>query len=518
MKFLVLIITFYSCYCELTGQNVCTRKETYIEEVLISELKPYQVREFTWCISATFRCSKIVTKFKTEHKTQRLTKLKPVYKCCDGYTLNFNKTHCIPNCSKGCVQGKCVAPDVCQCFAGYGGFSCSFSCPLGLFGKYCQYNCLCKNNATCDALSGKCRCSDGWKGLYCDRGCKSGNYGKDCLEICKCNNGDCHHVSGKCKCHTGWTGDSCSDLVQDLNTTKKICVCLNNGICGQDNVTCKCTSGFIGKKCENVCSLGYWGPNCSQLCSCSNGATCNHITGECICLPGFNGHDCSDMCADNTYGKDCKSNCNCNNQGICSKTDGTCACFEGWHGISCNISLIPVDKQRLSCKCLNENFICDEDQKCICRDGYVGDGCDVSLNKHNWLLYGGIGLGIFLVICTIGIITNCVMSIKFFKRTGVYYSQRKSTLDLTSNPNNINASSANQETQFIYRDYCYVKPKDVNVYKEEHKQTDHDYEEINDNPSHYNSLIFNGFKNPYNARYQKVKNNLNLKINNIKNE
>lgn len=37
-----------------------------------------------------------------------------------------------------------------------------------MYGVGCNETCLCKNNATCDHVTGSCKCLDGWNGTYCD--------------------------------------------------------------------------------------------------------------------------------------------------------------------------------------------------------------------------------------------------------------------------------------------------------------------------------------------------------------
>ena len=44
------------------------------------------------------------------------------------------------------------------------------SCPDGKFGWKCQFQCGCKNNATCDSVTGSCQ-----------DGCKLNRYGPGCL-------------------------------------------------------------------------------------------------------------------------------------------------------------------------------------------------------------------------------------------------------------------------------------------------------------------------------------------------
>uniref|UniRef100_V9IE18 Multiple epidermal growth factor-like domains protein 11 n=1 Tax=Apis cerana TaxID=7461 RepID=V9IE18_APICE len=121
----------------LEGPNICTRQETYTVTVRISEQKPYTVRENTWCFSFPPRCSKYKVVFKTIFKEQELKKQRPVEECCKGFTETNDGDRCIPICSKDCIHGTCIAPDVCKCESGYGGPLCNYKCPPGKWGKSC---------------------------------------------------------------------------------------------------------------------------------------------------------------------------------------------------------------------------------------------------------------------------------------------------------------------------------------------------------------------------------------------
>ncbi|KAF5307311.1 hypothetical protein FQR65_LT07027 [Abscondita terminalis] len=488
MRLLPLIAIITVCTCDITGPNVCLRKEPYTEEVRVSELKPYQSRELKWCFSSTLRCSKLVTKYKIELKSQYFTKWRTVSLCCDGFTLNLNKTRCVPNCSKGCVNGICTHPEVCKCENGYGGSTCSFSCPLSLYGKLCEHDCLCKNNATCDALTGKCTCSKGWRGTHCERPCETGTYGEDCLEACKCDRGECDPVTGDCNCAPGWTGKFCTFRIQKLKTKQSVCTCRNGGSCTLYNKGCKCTPGWIGNNCEQKCDTGYWGPNCSEKCSCFKDGICDHITGKCICPSGYIGYDCSNTCPLDTYGKDCAFNCTCNERGLCSNIDGSCTCYTGWSGNTCNITSNMKLKEHLLCICKNTNFICDDDQKCVCRNGYEGDNCNVPI-KNNSFVYGIVALGIIL---TSAILITCVLSIRSFKITKRYCSANQDEASARRSEQ-IELETLNNTTR-IYSGNNYIN-----------NRPDHVYTEIEENYSCYNKLSFNNPIRGVSKDYDKVK-------------
>lgn len=45
-------------------------------------------------------------------------------------------------------------PGHCYCTPGFTGEYCSLTCPPGLYGYQCQYECKCQNGALCDPIIG----------------------------------------------------------------------------------------------------------------------------------------------------------------------------------------------------------------------------------------------------------------------------------------------------------------------------------------------------------------------------
>lgn len=100
------------------------------------------------------------------------------------------------------------------------------ACPPNRFGAGCEGQCSCKQNATCDSVtggssnfslqlfhfhcvvmptlktshifyaimfvSGACDCPAGWRGSICDRPCHDGFFGKRCTQRCDCGQGSSH--------------------------------------------------------------------------------------------------------------------------------------------------------------------------------------------------------------------------------------------------------------------------------------------------------------------------------------
>lgn len=133
--------------------------------------------------------------------------------CADGYepqsiSKNMNLTQsafdidmpkvCIPKCTQGCVRGRCIEPDNCECDFGYVGANCSIQC-------------LCNGHSNCKGPDQLDVCLE----------CKNNTVGKQC-EMCAPlfvgdarNNGECISCNDYCYGHT----DLCVD--RDSNSTIK---------------------------------------------------------------------------------------------------------------------------------------------------------------------------------------------------------------------------------------------------------------------------------------------------------
>ena len=119
MMFIVLVSS------NLQGPNVCSRVETYVITVNVSELVSYTLREKNWCFSMPPRCSTNRMLFKTVIKPQMLTKQRLIDECCEGFhNTTESGDRCVPiwlleNCHRVLFVITCVIYDECKFETGY---------------------------------------------------------------------------------------------------------------------------------------------------------------------------------------------------------------------------------------------------------------------------------------------------------------------------------------------------------------------------------------------------------------
>uniref|UniRef100_A0A0K0FJZ5 Delta-like protein n=1 Tax=Strongyloides venezuelensis TaxID=75913 RepID=A0A0K0FJZ5_STRVS len=147
-----------------------------------------------------------------------------------------------PVCKNGCgLNGKCIAPDTCDCLSGYTGKTCEQCLPsVG-----CQ-NGYCKNKGN------ECICKDGWKGEFCDINTEPCHKKNKCKNDGICINGK--NGSIKCECKEGFFGKYC----QHEKLTCHSYPCKNGGTCvmtsdgSESKPVCDCLPSFYGKYCQSI--------------------------------------------------------------------------------------------------------------------------------------------------------------------------------------------------------------------------------------------------------------------------
>ena len=154
---------------------------------------------------------------------------------------------CQPQCDSGCKNGKCSAPNICDCDLGYiwSGKECE---------PFCEIPCI---NGQC-VEPNLCRCLEGYS---------FENYAYfDCQPICNqpCVNGVCVSPN-KCQCDIGYKNNN-SSCEHNCDTP------CTNGQCLSSN-ECVCNDGFekINNFCKPTCNL----ITCiNSYCSGPNTCTC----------------------------------------------------------------------------------------------------------------------------------------------------------------------------------------------------------------------------------------------------
>lgn len=269
--------------------------------------------------------------------------------CPTGFEINKETLDfCQPRCSRQCVNGFCVAPELCSCISGYeinkrDPYTCL---PI------CNPKCL---NADC-VLPNTCSCHDGYEDVegtckpkceFCDDGecvgpnkckCKDGYERKTntCVPQCKipCVNGFCSRPD-TCLCDPGFNHHETEQSVcvpvcnkKCINSTCEapdFCVCLNGFVVSEDRSICKpkCDNCFNGTCIEPnvcVCDKGYEMEDaiCRPICNntCLNG----YCSGPdvCSCNYGFKLENDSCIPEELIHCKSC--------QGKCS--EGSCFCLD----------------------------------------------------------------------------------------------------------------------------------------------------------------------------------------------
>lgn len=132
----------------------------------------------------------------------------------------------------------------CQCQAGFHGKHCELPCEKGTYGLDCQETCNC-DNMECDPVDGSCICPIGYRGKGCNQGnhvlapimqipeCEHGTFGAGCRGTCLCkNNATCNHITGACECGSGWRGQYCDRPCPDGffgHKCRSVCSCTSSG-------------------------------------------------------------------------------------------------------------------------------------------------------------------------------------------------------------------------------------------------------------------------------------------------
>ncbi|KAI5737397.1 hypothetical protein M8J76_013202 [Diaphorina citri] len=138
--------------------HVCTRLETYMEDVEVLVEEPVKMKRYQWCVGVPPRCTVLTTELRNRTKIEAIEKNRTVSECCSGY-VEIN-AECVPECppNQPCPNMKCQDTKHCICLAGYTGLHCNTTCPVGRWGANCTSKCDCGeiNGNKCHHLTGTC--------------------------------------------------------------------------------------------------------------------------------------------------------------------------------------------------------------------------------------------------------------------------------------------------------------------------------------------------------------------------
>ncbi|XP_070552440.1 multiple epidermal growth factor-like domains protein 11 [Ptychodera flava] len=207
-----------------------------------------------------------------------------------------------------------------ECPLGNGGVAFqmkSLGCPKGKYGGLCQFDCVCKNGATCHIFNGACKCLPGWKGVACDEVNPSlelspktitVKYGDTYLFYCYA-----HHISlaagDKDQPRFQWyINDIILDtLSQWIHVSEDSKVYNSYGTLAVIHVATNLTGKYecrvrdqtgieysdTGYAAISGCRNNKWGDECEINCDCLHADTCDRYAG-CICSSGWKGRHCNE--------------------------------------------------------------------------------------------------------------------------------------------------------------------------------------------------------------------------------
>lgn len=282
--------------------------------------------------------------------------------CDNGFEHHPTHSICIPHCVDACVHGQCIASNKCECDFGFHFVNESHSvcepfCELSCENAKCvEPNvCECHNGYSvldgnkphechcglyCVEIDGMCHCLDEAQRVSAER--IRNNISSICTES-NCKNGVCL-TPDDCECYDGFEKDenfqcvafneTCIDDPSNCNGTDlHVCNCIN-GICAI-NQTCVCVNGFKMSEGHNdLCE-----PRCTKDCVngfCINPDSCECDTGYRLGYNESESHICHPICD-----PDAEDNNGCIN-GICVAPD-TCECHEGFQlDLASNFSCVPA--------------------------------------------------------------------------------------------------------------------------------------------------------------------------------
>lgn len=154
-------------------------------------------------------------------------------------TVEYGGKTCIPKCTQGCVRGRCIEPNKCECDFGYVGANCSIQC-------------LCNGHSNCKGPDQLDVCLE----------CKNNTVGNQC-EMCAPlfvgdarNNGECVACIDYCHGHSDICVDKDSNnTVRNLNKVELLETMTHGPV--TDALCLRCQNQTTDSRCEG-CIFGHF--------------------------------------------------------------------------------------------------------------------------------------------------------------------------------------------------------------------------------------------------------------------
>ncbi|XP_059056829.1 von Willebrand factor D and EGF domain-containing protein-like [Achroia grisella] len=375
------------------GEGVCTVK---------SSVRKTKIRIVTQTKNTLCGKKKCVVKIP-KRVTYLATVLRTV--CCNGWEYLSDKDLCIPQCSTGCLGGRCTAPNVCVCDPPmyldpeHRNNCIKPTCDPPCVNAECTFNntCNCLKNFTSFNATHCLHCESGYSidttfkcKPQCTKGCENGTctapdvctclpgfskqeVNQDCKPVCeKCVNASCTGPN-VCSCWEGY------NQINDTHCSPKCDDC--DGICVGPNI-CECSVGYkkINDSCTPICNETCQNAVCTapNVCSCFDGYLKKKDKTHCktylatvlrtVCCNGWEYLSDKDLCIPQcSTGFNIGGRCTAPIDVVCNFTS-----FNATHCLHCEAgySIDTTFKCKPQCTKGCENGTCTEPDVCTCLPGF----------------------------------------------------------------------------------------------------------------------------------------------------
>ncbi|XP_055299432.1 fibrillin-1-like [Sitodiplosis mosellana] len=312
---------------------------------------------------------------------------------------------CDPTCAS-CINGKCVAPNICVCDKNFAGPRCDED-------KCNTVPNILNSDQSCTPTNCQITCKPGYKfadgSTLMNLKCKNGGFvsiqksqavSSDCQPVCNqpCQNGGVCDQPDKCSCPKDYEGNYCEH--ERGCKTKPAIQNAKTSNCNSDTCNAYCEAGYAfpdsSTDMELICVQRVWQSksnqnlplNCTPHCfsPCINGGNCTGPN-KCTCPSGYEGDHCESEkdCQTKPASQNTTLNCDTKQCDITCASghafpDGTTSmkmtCEQHiWKPVTPSQSFQPYCQPVCTPSCLNGGQ-CIEPNKCLCPRKYEGNQCE----------------------------------------------------------------------------------------------------------------------------------------------